>query len=40
MIESGVIRYGKEFEEGMERGEWDLSKVDYSEVNKSQATLV
>ena len=28
MIESGVIRYGKEFEEGMEKGEWDLSKVD------------
>ncbi len=40
MIESGVIRYGKEFEEGMERGEWDLSKVDYEEVKKSQATLV
>ncbi len=40
MIESGVIRYGKEFEEGMERGEWDLSKVDFDELNKSQATLV
>jgi len=40
MIESGVIRYGKEFSEAMERGEWDLSKVDYSEVEKSQATLV
>jgi F-type H+-transporting ATPase subunit beta len=40
MIESGVIRYGKEFEEGMERGEWDLSKVDYDELAKSQATLV
>ena len=40
MIESGVIRYGKEFEEGMEKGEWDLSKVDYNEVRKSQATLV
>ena len=40
MIESGVVRYGKEFEEAMERGEWDLSKVDYSEVEKSQATLV
>lgn len=40
MIESGVIRYGKEFKEGMEKGEWDLSKVDYSEVEKSQATLV
>ncbi|MCL1937068.1 MAG: F0F1 ATP synthase subunit beta [Candidatus Azobacteroides sp.] len=40
MIESGVIRYGKAFEEGMKRGEWDLSKIDYEEVQKSQATLV
>jgi len=40
MIESGVIRYGKEFKEGMDRGEWDLSKVDYDELEKSQATLV
>lgn len=40
MIESGVVRYGKDFEEAMERGEWDLSKVDYNEVAKSQATLV
>ena len=36
MIESGVVRYGKTFEEAMERGEWDLSKVDYTEVSKSQ----
>ena len=40
MIESGVVRYGKDFEESMEKGEWDLSKVDYKEVAKSQATLV
>lgn len=40
MIESGVIKYGKEFTEAMERGEWDLSKVDYEEMAKSQATLV
>jgi F-type H+-transporting ATPase subunit beta len=40
MIESGVVRYGKEFTEAMERGEWDLSKVDYDELQKSQATLV
>lgn len=40
MIESNVIRYGKAFEEGMEKGEWDLSKVDYAEIGKSQATLV
>ena len=40
MIESGVIRYGKEFTEEMEKGNWDLSKIDYDELSKSQATLV
>ncbi len=40
MIESGVIRYGKEFEESMKEGDWDLSKIDYEELKKSQATLV
>jgi len=40
MIDSGVIRYGEEFKKGMEEGDWDLSKIDYSEVEKSQATLV
>ncbi len=40
MIESGVVRYGKEFEEAMKRGDWDLSKIDHEELKKSQATLV
>ncbi|MEI6454879.1 MAG: F0F1 ATP synthase subunit beta [bacterium] len=40
MIESGVIRYGKDFLEDMEKGGWDLSKVDHEELAKSQATLV
>jgi len=40
MIDSGVIRYGDEFKKGMEEGNWDISKIDYSEVAKSQATLV
>ena len=40
MISSGVIRYGEEFKKEMESGHWDLSKVDYEEVKKSQATLV
>ena len=40
MIESGVIRYGKEFEESMEAGGWDLTKVDKKELESSQATLV
>jgi len=40
MIEYGVIKYGKEFEEGMKKGGWDLSKVDRNELAKSQATLV
>ena len=40
MIESGVIKYGKEFEEGMARGEWDLTKVDPEELAKSQVAMV
>ncbi len=40
MLESGVIKYGEEFLKGMEEGQWDLSKVDYDEVAKSQATLI
>jgi len=40
MIESGVIKYGKEFEESMEAGGWDLTKVDKKELESSQATLV
>jgi len=40
MIESGVIKYGKEFEESMEAGGWDLTKVDKEELETSQATLV
>ncbi|MBP6511734.1 MAG: F0F1 ATP synthase subunit beta [Bacteroidia bacterium] len=40
MIESGVIKYGEEFKHSMEKGDWDLSKVDLKELEKSQATLV
>ena len=40
MIESGVIRYGEEFKKSMEAGNWDLSKVHYDEVAKSQVSLI
>ena len=40
MIESNVICYGEEFKKSMELGEWDISKIDYKELEKSQATLV
>jgi len=40
MIESGVIRYGEEFNKSMANGHWDLSVVDYDELEKSQTTLV
>ncbi len=40
MIESNVIRYGDDFVKSMEKGEWDLSKVDEKELANSQATLV
>ena len=40
MIESGVIRYGKDFDKSMEEGHWDLSKVDKEELKKSQVAMV
>ncbi len=40
MIESGVIKYGEAFVESMEKGGWDLSKVDKEALAQSQATLV
>ncbi|MFT4071358.1 MAG: F0F1 ATP synthase subunit beta [Dysgonamonadaceae bacterium] len=40
MIESDVVRYGDEFKKSLEEGHWDLSKVDYNEVKKSQISLI
>ncbi|NPD47214.1 MULTISPECIES: F0F1 ATP synthase subunit beta [unclassified Lentimicrobium] len=40
MIESGIIKYGDAFKEDMEKGGWDLSKVDMKEMEKSTLTLV
>ncbi len=40
MIEAGIIKYGDAFKHSMEEGGWDLSKVDYEELKKSQATFV
>ena len=40
MIESGVMRYGEKFKEGLEKGEWNLDDVDMDELAQSQATLV
>lgn len=40
MIESEVVRYGDEFKKSLEKGEWDLSKIDYEELKKSQISLV
>jgi len=40
MIESGVIKYGKEFEKSMAAGSWNLEKVDKKLIKDSQATLV
>lgn len=40
MIESGVIKYGEAFNEAMEKGQWDLSKIDHKELEKSQVAMV
>lgn len=40
MIESGVMKYGEKFSEGMEKGQWNLEDVDMNAVKDSQAALV
>jgi F-type H+-transporting ATPase subunit beta len=40
MIESGIIKYGDEFIHAMEKGAWDLSKVNKEELKESKATFV
>ena len=40
MIESGVMKYGDKFKEGMEKGQWNLEDVDVEQLKNSQATLV
>ena len=40
MIESGVMKYGEKFKEGMEKDQWNLADVDMKELSESQATLV
>lgn len=40
MIESGIVTYGDEFMHSMEKGGWDLSKVDHKKLAESKATFV
>lgn len=40
MLESNVLDYGKEFKESMEKGEWDLSKIDMEALKNSKISLV
>ncbi len=40
MIEAGIIKYGDKFIESMEKGGWDLSKVDLEELKDSKASFV
>ena len=40
MLESGIIKYGEGFMESMEKGGWDLSKVDKNALKESKATFV
>lgn len=40
MLESGIIKYGDAFMESLEKGGWDLSKVDLEALKESKATFV
>ena len=40
MIESGIIKYGDDFVHDMEKGGWDISKIDKEALKESKATFV
>ncbi|MDP3353424.1 MAG: F0F1 ATP synthase subunit beta [Flavobacteriaceae bacterium] len=40
MLESGIIKYGEEFDKSMEEGGWDLDKVDTKMLKESKLTFV
>ncbi|MBN1251068.1 MAG: F0F1 ATP synthase subunit beta [Bacteroidales bacterium] len=40
MLESGVMSYGEEFLKDMEKGGWDLSKVDKNALKDSKVSMV
>jgi F-type H+-transporting ATPase subunit beta len=40
MIEADIVDYGEKFKESMEKGSWDLSKVDQGRVKKSKLAMV
>ncbi|MCK5639032.1 MAG: F0F1 ATP synthase subunit beta, partial [Flavobacteriaceae bacterium] len=40
MLESGIIKYGDEFDKSMEEGGWDLDKVDMNKLKESKLTFV
>ena len=40
MLESGIIKYGEDFMHSMEKGGWDLTKVDKNVMKESKATFV
>ncbi len=40
MLESGIVKYGEEFLEEMEKGGWPLDKINKEEMKSSQASFV
>jgi F-type H+-transporting ATPase subunit beta len=40
MIEAGLVNYGDEFKHSMEKGGWDLSKVDIEKLKSSLLSMV
>lgn len=40
MIEADIVDYGEEFKHSMEKGSWDLSKVDQERLKKSKLAMV
>jgi F-type H+-transporting ATPase subunit beta len=40
MVEAGIVDYGEEFRKDLEKGNWDLSKVDNEKLKNSKLAMV
>jgi F-type H+-transporting ATPase subunit beta len=40
MVEAGIVDYGDEFKKSLEKGDWDIDKVDQEALKNSQVSMV
>ncbi|WP_010662166.1 F0F1 ATP synthase subunit beta [Marinilabilia salmonicolor] len=40
MVEAGIVDYGEEFKKSLQKGDWDIEKVDQEALKNSQVSMV